>query len=194
MKRLLFALSVLLLPGVAFAFDPSPATVRIGILRAPDTFRYEAAEHVHRAIRESLSAELRSRGFDAYEVEANFDQVSRDADRNADFYVEIAGDSETSDRGGLGVGGRHASLTMGKLVSTVAADFFVYDGRTMEMIANDTLTGRDSAFVPTSVGIGGSNLFAWIAMPFIERAQVRGVARDVARELAGRVTVAVRSH
>jgi hypothetical protein len=63
----------------------------------------------------------------------------------------------------------------------------------MEMIANDTLTGRDSAFVPTAVGIGGSRIFGWIAMPFIERAQVRGVARDVARELAGRVTAAVRS-
>ena len=195
MKRLTLALCLLLVSGAAHAFDPSPSNgpVRIGILRAPDAYYYENAEHVHRAIREALRNELRTRGFEVTLIDWTFDDLPRDAEPVADYYVEIAGDSRTEDRGGVGVGGRHATMSMGMVVADVAADVFVYDGATLEQLAHESLSKRDRAFMPTSVGVGGANVFAWIATPFIERAQVRSVARQLARDIAGRVDGVVRA-
>lgn len=196
MKRLTLALCLLLVAGAAHAFDPRPSAgsrVSIGILRAPDAFYYENAEHVHRAITAALRDELRSRGFETVTVDWTYDDLPRDAKPVCDYYVEIAGDSRTEDRGGVGVGGRHATMSLGMLVSDVAADVFVYDAFTLEQVAHESMSKRDKAFVPTSVGIGGSNVFAWIATPFIERAQVRSVAKQLARDLAGRVDAVVRA-
>ena len=195
MKRLTLTLCLLLVTGAAYAFDPAPSNepVRIGILRAPAAFYYENAEHVHRTITTSLRDELRTRGFEVTMVDATFDELSRDAEPLADFLIEIAGDSRTEDRGGVGVAGRHAAVSLGMLVSDVATDVFIYDGATLEELAHEKMSKRDKAFVPTSVGVGGANLFAWFATPIIERAQVRGVARDLARDIAGRVDDVVRA-
>lgn len=194
MKRLTLALCLLLVAGAAHAFDPTPSDspVRIGILRAPDAYSYENAEHVHRAITAALRDELRARGFEAVTVDWTYDDLPRDAEPAADYYVEITGDSRTEDRGGIGIGGRHASMSLGMVVSDVAADVFVYDGATLERLAHESMSKRDRAFMPTSVGVGGASLFAWIATPFIERAQVRGVARQLARDIAARVDGVVR--
>ncbi|HYC89557.1 MAG TPA: hypothetical protein VEO54_10140 [Thermoanaerobaculia bacterium] len=194
MKRLTLALCLLLVAGAAHAFDPTPSAdsrVSIGILRAPDAFYYENAEHVHRAISAALRDELRSRGYETVTIDWTYDDLPRDAKPIVDYYVEIAGDSRTDDRGGVGVAGRHASMSLGMLVSDVAADVFVYDAFTLEELAHESMSKRDKAFVPTSVGVGGGSLFAWIATPFIERAQVRSVARQLARDIAGRVDAVV---
>ncbi|HVG25508.1 MAG TPA: hypothetical protein VND45_15230 [Thermoanaerobaculia bacterium] len=195
MKRLTLTLCLLLVTGAAHAFDPAPshAPVRIAILRAPDAYYYENADHVHRAIRESLRSELRARGFEVSLIDWTYDELPRDARPAADYYIEIAGDSRTEDHGGVGVTGRHAAMSMGMVVADVAADVFVYDADTLEQLAHESLSKRDHAFVPTSVGVGGANVFAWIAMPFIERAQVRGVSRQLARDIAGRVENVVRA-
>ena len=195
MKRLTLTLSLLLVTGAAYAFDPVPSRepVRIGILRAPAAFDYENAEHVQRTVTTTLRNELRARGFDVRMIDATFDELSRDGEPLADFLIEIAGDSRTEDRGGVGGGGRHASMSLGMLVSDVATDVFVYDGETLEQLAHEQLSKRDKAFVPTSVGVGGANLFAWFATPIIERAQVRGVARGLGRDIAGRVEDVVRA-
>ncbi len=201
MKRLTLALCLLLVAGPAHAFDPTPSDspVRIGILRAPDAYYYENAEHVHRAITAALRDELRARGFETVMIDWTYDDLHsddlpRDAKPICDYYVEIAGDSRTEDRGGVGVGGRHATVSLGMLVSDVAADVFVYDGVTLERLAHESMSKRDRAFVPTGVGIGGSSVFAWIATPFIERAQVRSVSRQLARDIAGHVDGVVRAH
>lgn len=195
MKRLILTLSLLLVAGAAHAFDPSSSDqpVRIGILRAPGAYYYENAEYVHRAVTAALRDELRTRGFDAVMLDVTFDDLSPDDRPDADYLVEIAGDSRTEDRGGVGVAGRHAAISLGRVVSDVAADVFVYDGATLEMLRRESMSKRDSAFVPTSVGLGGSHLFAWIATPFIERAQVRSVARRLARDIAAQVDDVVRS-
>jgi hypothetical protein len=199
MKRLTLALCLLLVAGPVHAFDPTPSDspVRIGILRAPDAYSYENAEHVHRAITAALRDELRTRGFEAVTVDWTYDDLQsddlpRDAEPAADYYVEIAGDSRTEDRGGIGIGGRHATMSLGMVVSDVAADVFVYDGATLERLAHESMSKRDRAFMPTSVGVGGASLFAWIATPFLERAQVRSVARQLARDIAARVDGVVR--
>ena len=193
MKRLTLALCLLLVAGAAHAFDPTPSTspIRIGILRAPHAYYYENADFVHTAIRESLRSDLRSRGYEVTLVERTFDDLSADERPDVDYFVEIAGDSRTEDHGGVGVGGNHASLSLGMLVSDVAADLFVYDGHTLEELSHESMSKRDKAFVPTSVGVGGANLFAWIATPFIERAQVRSVSKQLARDIAGRVDAVV---
>ena len=49
------------------------------------------------------------------------------------------------------------------------------------------------ALLPTSVGLGGRYAFASIGLAFIERAQVRGVANDLARDVARIVTETVRA-
>lgn len=191
MKRLLIALMLLVVPGMALALDREPAPVRIGILRAPDTARLAYAEDLHRIIRDALRDELRERGADAYLAEVTFDALGRDVEPTADYYVELAGDAWTDDRGGIGVGGRHADVSLGVLVSGAAADVFIYDGQSLEMIARDSVARRNKALLPTGVGVGGRSLFAWIALPF-ERAQERRVARALAGEIAARVLAAVR--
>jgi hypothetical protein len=191
MKRLLIALCILLPAGAALAFDPAPAPVSIGILSAPDTFRYDEA--VYRAVRESLRDELKARGVDAFLADADFDRISRDEARSADYYVEIVGDTRTDDYGGVGVSGRHADVGLGVLVSRMAADVYIYEGRTLELVGSESLAKRNTAVLPTGVGIGDHNLFAWIATPFVERAQMRRVARAVGVDMAGRVVAVVRS-
>lgn len=185
MKRLGFAVGLLLLAGAAHAFDPTPARPRIGILQGPEWF---ATFH------DTLESELRQRGFDVSTVDASFDELSLDPDRDADFYVEvIPGNAETVDYGGVGVGSRNADVTLGVMVSRVGAEASIYRGRTLELIATESLQKKNTAILPTSVGFGGRSLFAAIALPFVERAQARSVTRAAARELASRIAVAVRS-
>ena len=184
MKRLMFAAVLLLAASAAHAFDATPARPRIGVLRGPEWFM---------SFHDTLQSELRQRGFDVYTEDSTFDDLSLNPDRDADWYIEIVpGDSDTVDYGGLGVGTRHADVSLGLLVSRVGAEARVYRGRTLELVASESSTKKNTAFVPTSVGIGTRSLFAVIALPFVERAQTRGVAKSVARDLAGRIATAVR--
>lgn len=195
MKRLVLTLSLLLAAGAAHAFDPTaePSATRIGILRAPASYFHENAERVHATLRETLRSELRARGYEATLVERTFDDLDREEVAEVDFLVEIAGDSRSEERGGIGVGGPHASVTLGRVVADVAADVFVYDAATLEQLSHESLSKRDSAVMPTSIGAGGARIFAWIAAPILERAQVRGVARQLARDIASQVDGVVRS-
>lgn len=184
MKRLGFAVVLLLVAGAAHAFDTTPAKPRIGILRGPEWFD---------SFHDTLQTELRQRGFDVYTEESSFEDLSQDPDRDADWYIEIVpGDAGTTDYGGVGVGTRHADVTLGLLVSRVGADAHVYRGRTLELIASESSQKKSTALVPTSVGVGTRSLFAAIALPFVERAQARGVTKSVARDLANRIAAAVR--
>lgn len=184
MKRLALAVGLILLAGAAHAFDTTPARPRIGILQGPEWF---ANFHA------TLESELRQRGFDIYTVDASFEELSMDPDRDADWYVEvIPGNAETVDYGGVGVAGRHADVTLGIMVSRVGAEASIYRGRTLELIATESLQKKNTALLPTSVGFGGRSLFAAIALPFVERAQARSVTRAAARELATRIADAVR--
>lgn len=194
MKRLLLGVCLLSIAGAAHAFDPSPGRPRVGVLRAHESFAFEREAAIQNAFHEALHAELRARGFDVFEVDATFDELAMDPDRDADWYVEvIPAQGETVDYGGVGVGGRHADLTLGLLVARIAAEVNVYRGRTLELIATESLKKKNTALVPTSVGFGTRSLFAAIALPFVERAQARGVARSAARDLAGRVATLVRA-
>ena len=184
MKRLLFALLLVVMPSAAFAFDATRAT-RIGVLRGIDELQMDVAE--------ALRVELQTRGFDAFDAVRTYDQAVRDGAPVADYYVEIVGDSvSTTEHGGVGIGSRHVGVSLGVLVSRVAAEVRIYHGETMELVTTHDLRKRNTAVVPTSLGVAGGSLFAYIALPYIERAQVRRVVRAAGRTAADLVVEAVR--
>jgi hypothetical protein len=187
MKRLLPLLCVMLLATTAFAFDSTKRAGRIGVLSAMS----EGESTVVRA----LLNELRGRGLDAFDAGRTYDELMDDeAVAIADYIVEVrGGEAHTEDYGGIGIGGRHGDLELGVVVSKVAAELRVYDGATMKLIARTDLSKRTAAVMPTSIGIGGGSIYAYLALPLIERAQHRNVAKKAAREAASFVIATVRS-
>ena len=193
MKRLLAALCLLWISGAAFAFDTTRRADRIGILLSAGDFDSEGETVVEREVRRALREELAKRGFDVFDAELTLDEASRDGVAAADYLVEIAGgDPQSEEYGGLGIGSRHIDFTIGMIVSRVAADIRVYDAETMQVIATNNLSRKSSAVVPTSLGIGGSRVFAAVALPFFYRSQYRNVARAAARDAATFVTTTIR--
>lgn len=186
MKRLLIALSVTLLATSAFAFDASKSMVRIGVLQG--TFDGESR------LGHALIDELRGRGFDAFDAGRTYDELlDEEAVPIADYVIEIrGGDAQTTDHGGIGISTAHADVEIGVVSSNMHAELRVYDGDTMELVGKSDLSKRTTALMPTGVGLGTRALFAYIALPMIERAQHRSVAKKVAREAASFVTATVR--
>jgi hypothetical protein len=184
MKRLLIAMMLIAFPIVAFAFDATRQT-RIGVLRCNDALQADVAE--------SLRRELRARGFDAFDAVRTYDEAVEDGAPVADYYVEVVGGEASSvEHGGIGVGSRHVGVSVGVLVSRVAAELRVYDGETLQLVSSHDLSKRSTMLAPTSVGFGGGSLFAYIATPFIERAQVRRMVRAAGRDAAALVIDTVR--
>jgi len=189
MKRLALAVMIVVMVPAAFAFDTTRRPVRIGVLHAPDAYDERVSALVNRLLRE----ELRKRGFDAFDTNMTFDEAARDDGNAADFYVEIEGGAVDSDNaGGVAFGGRSVDVSLDVVVARVAADLRVYDGATMELIATESLRKQSAALLPTSIGVGGYDAFAVFAMPFVERAHARSVARNAARDAASRVALAIR--
>jgi hypothetical protein len=186
MKRSLMALCLMLAAATALAFDSTKTSDRIGILRGE--------RDAGSAMERSLLTELRNRGFDAFDVGLTYEELlDQEAVPIADYIVEINGaHARTADYGGVDVVGRHADVSLGVVVSKVSGELRVYDGETMELIATSDLSKRSTALMPTYVGIGGGWIYASVALPFIERAQHRSVAKKAAREAATFVTATVR--
>jgi hypothetical protein len=184
MKRLLLAMILVALPIVAFAFDTTQPALRVGVLRGTDALQADVAE--------ALQKELRLRGIDAFDAVRTYEEAVDDGVPVADYYVEIlAADATTSEHGGIGIGTRHAGVSVGVLVSRVAAELRIYDAE-LELLATHDLHKRNSSIAPTSVSVGGGALFAYVALPLIERAQIRKMVRAAGRDAAGHVLEAVR--
>jgi hypothetical protein len=191
MKRLpvalCMALCLLMLPAAAHAFDTERGAARIGLLRGfDDTQQY---------VIDQLRHELRTRGFDAFDAELDYDDVTaEDHSHLADYFVEVVGGQpDVTEHGGVGIDTRHGGVSLGVLVSRVAAEVRVYDARTLELVGSHEMRKKNTAIVPTSVGVGGGAIFAWVALPFIERAQYRSAARAAAKDAAMHVTAAIRA-
>lgn len=184
MKRLLIAMLLIAPSGVAFAFDNARPVTRVGVLRG----LHEMQDDVAAALRN----ELRARGIDAFDAVRTYDEAIRDGVPVADYYVEVmSAEASSVDHGGVGVGTRHAGVSIGVLVSRVVAELRVYDAD-MELLESRDLRKRNTAVVPTSIGVGGGSLFAYIALPYIERAQIRRVVRAAGRAAAEEVLDVVR--
>ena len=189
MKRLLIAL-LLLVPGVALAFDTTPSAPRVGVLRqAGDRIHNDAL--VSDSVLRYLRDELRDRGVDAFPVDLTYIEASEDGYDDADFLVEVVSAADGGEYGGVGVGGPHGGVELSLSIARVFAEVRVYDGRTFELIASEDLRKRSTAVLPTAVAIGGRRSWLSIAAPIAQWAQYRHVARSAAREAASRITAAI---
>ena len=183
MKRLIVFLSLMLLATSAFAFDSTKSAQRIGVLRS--------GHDIDPTMMRALVSELRGRGFDAFDAGLTYEELlDEEAVPIADYVVEIrGGEPLATGHGGIGVDGRHAGVELGIVSSRVKAELVVYDGATMEKLAASELAKRSTSLMPTGVGVGGGWLYAYVALPFIERAQNRSVVKKAAREAASREPV-----
>ncbi|HEY0159543.1 MAG TPA: hypothetical protein VGF28_19810 [Thermoanaerobaculia bacterium] len=184
MKRLLIAMLLIAPSGVAHAFDVERPALRVGVLRGLHEMQDDVAAELRR--------ELRARGVDAFDAVRTYDEAVRDGAPVADYYVEImSAEASSVEHGGVGVGTRHAGVSIGVLVARLVGELRVYDAD-MELLDSRDLRKRNTAVVPTSIGVGGGSIFAYIALPYIERAQVRRVVRAAGRAAAEQVLDVVR--
>ena len=187
MKRLIGFASLILVAAPAFAFDTTKSAQRIGVLRS--------GHDIDPTMMRALVSELRGRGFDAFDAGLTYEELmDEEAVAIADYVIEIrGGEPLTTGHGGVGIDGRHAAVDIGIVSSKVKAELIVYDGNTMEKMAASELSKRTTALMPTGIGVGGGWLYAYVALPFIERAQNRNVVKKAAREAASFVTAAIRA-
>jgi hypothetical protein len=194
MKRMLTLSALLLVAGSAFAFDPKPAaptTPRVGVLRIAEDYDHGEA-YVARLMVQDLRKELRERGIDAYDTGLTYDEVSRGDGEDADYFVEIAGAGANSGSyAGVGIGSWDFGVGVDLVVSHVAAEVRIYDGRNGELVKRQELRKRNTAVMPTSLYLGGSRWFAAIATPFVQARQYRTITRSAARDAAQLVVSAI---
>lgn len=193
MKRVLIAAACLLVAGAAFAFDPKPSSgaPRVGVLRVSGDYERAEASVANLVVRYLLS-ELRDRGLDAYDTRLTYDEIANGKGEDADYYVEILGaGGDTGSYGGIGIGTYDVGVSVDVVVSRVAAELRVYDGRNGKTVLSETLSKRKRAVMPSSVYLGGSRFFAAIAVPFVEHAQYRSMSRSAARDAAQLVAEAI---
>ncbi len=178
MKRLALLLFVSL---PVFGFIRSPAAGdRIGVLQ-------NAEEDGGSALRKDLQRELRARGFEAFDAQGTFEDVQRDG-ASADYYIEIVSNGSASQPvGGIGTAIGAVGVDVSVVVARVAAELRIYDGRTMELVDRFDLYRRNTAVVPTAVGVSTRTVWAFIALPFVNHAQYRAVTRAIARDAAERI-------
>lgn len=194
MKQLLLALCLFAVstPLLGFRTTLSEGD-RIAVLRPSD--RYDrgaegAEDYVARTVSHYLVRELRARGLDAWQADMTYDDLAREERRDADFYVEVVG-SEGYGRpyGGVAVGGHHGVVDLAVMVSRVAAVMRLYDAETLELVDEYDLQRRNTAVLPTAIGLGRRHVGAWIALPFFHHARYRHAARAVARDAAYMIAV-----
>jgi len=189
MKRRLavFLFSLVTLPAFALSDSYEPIFHkgdRIGVLRMPARYTQGTDGIVAGHLRRYLQEELRGAGFDGYDAQVTYDDLQRQGEKNADYYIEVVNADElSSQEGAAGIHLRDGSIDFALVIARVASAIRVYDGHTLELIQAYDLKGKCRAVVPTDIGVdlGIRGVAAWIALPFIQHAQYRAAARDVAR-------------
>jgi hypothetical protein len=190
MKRALAALVLLLAAAPLLAINTAILRRgdRIGVLRMSEEFDAASERAVANAIESGLPRALRDRGFDAFDTQRTYDDLRRGDAAGAAYYVEVvgarAGDRQTA---GVDIGAENLYASVGVIVSRVAAEVRLYDGKTLELVDRWDLSKKSTAVVPTSVGVGGRFVWASIALPFMRYGQYRAAARDVAEQAAERI-------
>ncbi|HVR40722.1 MAG TPA: hypothetical protein VMU84_16620 [Thermoanaerobaculia bacterium] len=193
MKRAAFALVLVFVATAAFALDTTKRGDRIGVLRAPARWADDSESLVADAVIRYLTEELKRNGFDAFDERRTLDQLIDEGGPAADWYVEIASsDADADAYGGIGVSTRSAGIEVAVVVSRVAAQLRVYDGRTLELVDTRDLRKRSTAIVPTAAGIGSRHAYVWLALPIVQWAQLRSASKNVAQNAAAAVIAVAR--
>jgi hypothetical protein len=187
MKRLILLLAcAIAVPAFALTRPPRPGD-RIGVLRMSDRYTHGPEQTVAKTVQADLRNELRDRGFDAFDARVTFDELRRGTP-NADYYVEIVS-SHTLNHpiGGVGAGQIGIAVEVAVVVSRVAAEMRLYDGRTLDLIESYDLRKDKTAVVPAAIGMGNTRLWLFAAIPFLQYGQYRAAAHEVAAEGAARI-------
>ncbi|HJT18313.1 MAG TPA: hypothetical protein VJ853_13025 [Thermoanaerobaculia bacterium] len=189
MKRAIFIIaSLTAVPLFALTTNPQPGD-RIGVLRMSGRFPYAAERTVAGTIQHDLRRELDLLGFKSFDAQLTYGELLRRGPQDdADYYVEVlSGDAAGRPVGvaEAGVGG--VAVEVGVVVARVAAEVRVYDARSLNAIDTYDLRRDNMAVVPTGIGIAGHSIWAAITLPFIQYAQYRSAAHDVARQAALRI-------
>lgn len=189
MKRAALALALVLISAAAFALDTTKRGDRVGVLRSPARWANDSEGYVSDSVLRYLREELKQNGVDSFDMQRTLDELVQDGGPAADWYVEIASSNADADSyGGIGVSGRHGSVEVAVVVSRVAAEVRVYDGRTLELVDKWDLRKRNTMVVPTSIGVGSRHAYVWLALPIVQWAQLRSASRSVAQNAAAHVT------
>jgi len=174
-------------PALALTTTPRPGD-RIGVLRISDRFAYGAEQTVASTIQNDLRRELRDLGFKAFDARITYDDLLRRGPGDADYYVEVVS-AYAAGRpvGAMGVAIDGLAVEVGVVVSNVAAEVRLYDGRTLNLVERYDLAKKSTAVVPTGIGIAGRSIFAAIMLPFVQWGQNRSAAHEVAHQAALRI-------
>jgi hypothetical protein len=174
-----------------FALTGTPSgkrPLRVGVLRSAGVWQdveLVAATDIER----ETTAQLRKGGVDAWDTSRTIEMIRDEDLHDADVFVEISGgDAGARQIGDVGVSDGHVSATLGVLMSKVAAEVRVYDGETLELVDHYDLSKRKTAVIPTSIGFGTRDLFAYAALPIFRHVQYRTAVREVAEEAAKRIS------
>lgn len=188
MKRLVPLLVLFVLAAApAFAIVTDRASVpqpgdRIGVLLMSERYANGSDGAIVHHVRRYLREELRDAGYQSFDAAVTYDDLHRNDEQNADYYVEIVGADASSREHDLGgIYDEHGGVELALSIARVAAAIRIYDGRTLELLHTYDLKGKCRAVVPTDVSLGVRGLFVWLAMPVIEHAQVKAAAHDAAR-------------
>jgi len=167
---------------------------RIGVLRMPERFDRASERAVSSAIEEELPSALHKQGFEAFDTQRTYDEARNGDAPAAAFYVEVVGAHTDggNNAAGIDVGVNGVYTTVGLLVSHVAAEVRLYDGKTLALIDRWYLGEKNVTVAPTSISLASRFLFAELAMPLVRAGQSRNAAHDVAREAAARIAGAAR--
>ncbi len=184
MKRLLPVAVAVLVALPAFAFNPTRLNPnRITVLQPQPYDASDVELQVAHNVRARLLAELRARGYEAVDSPLTYDDVQRTGAAVSGLYVEIApSEVRGHAQGNVAVAAHNVGVDIGMIVSHVAADLYVYNGRTFELVAQRHLAHDDVAVAPTGIGLGGYRVSAFVALPFIQWARYRAAAGAVVRD------------
>lgn len=188
MRRAAFALLTFLVAVPLFAITGTPIRGnRIAVLRIGD--RYNGAEAaVADSVLSGLTRELRGMGFDAYESDLAYDDLRRFENGAPAYYVEIvSGRAADHAVGEVGLTNGVIGGTIGLVVSHVAAEVRLYDGRSLEVVRSFDVRHRSTTVAPTGIGIGGRWSWLWVGLPVLRYGEYRNAAREVAHDAAKQI-------
>ncbi len=195
MRRPLAAIVLAFAAAPLFAITGSPVRVnRIGVPRMAQQYDDGPENAVAATVQRELQSELRARGFDVVDTGMTFADLRRSADDGTPLYVEIVGgEASEHTRGEVGIGSAEGIAgTIGIVVSRVAAEVRVYDGRTLALQQSSALAPHSTAVAPTGIGTGGRWSWLWVGLPSRAWSGYRSAAHDVARYAADRIAEVAR--
>lgn len=183
--RLLLALLVVAVAIPANAINTNRGD-RVCVLQVEAEGPFDA--RVAQAIRDRLQHALQQRGFHTFKTNAVLEDVRRNPDLAADYFVEVvSAGSAAHPAGGAAVGVGHVRIDVGMTVSRVGAVVRIYDGRTLELLHSRPLAREGLTVAPSGIGIGTYHASLWAPLPFAAWARERSLVRAVAREAADAV-------